>query len=166
MVASVHSSLIDIVFNTTTCAEWRAKSGNMARQEFTHMKYTAWLVFACCKACIDEEFCIHYDTEGQSTTMLDKPRHAGSIPQSCPYLCQGDPLCSAVTFDRERDLCRLHYEYDGDNCISRVNTPGNMFWISKKHVNCANVSVMVSIFSYERGLWSTIKYFPFGHKDY
>ena len=133
-------------------AGWRATLGNMARLYSTRIIHTACLVLNAiirCTACTEYEFCHYQNIEGQSRVVLELPRHTHSIPQSCPYLCLSDPLCTAVTFDRGRDVCRLHYEYDGDSCISRVNTHGNTFWIPKKHDSCPNVSIMVLIYFHD-----------------
>ena len=128
---------------------WYDSTDSMARIDFTRMIYTTWLVLnavVCCTTCVTQEFCQYHNTEGVSTALLDVPRRTSSIPQSCPYLCLSDPLCTAVTFDRGRDVCRLHYENDDDSCLARVNTLGNIFWIYKRHDVCPNVSIMVWIY--------------------
>ena len=89
--------------------------------------------------CFDGQFCHYNGMEGKSTRTLEFPRYNGLIRQSCPYLCQKELQCAAVTFDSERDCCRLHLERDGDSCISLTSTPGKMIWILKKWDFCPNV---------------------------
>ena len=112
--------------------------------------YTAWLISnldGYHAKCINGEFCQYRGVVGYSTSMIEFERHQGLVQRSCPFLCLKDPLCTAVTFDLDGNLCRLHLEQgDGhdESCISLRKTPGTSLWVVKRLNVCPNVRIITS----------------------
>ena len=91
--------------------------------------------------CIHGDFCEYEDMEAYSPTMIVLQRHAGMVRQSCPRLCLEEPRCTAVTLDKERDLCRLHIEQEGGGgrCVSLRNGTGTILWVFQTRTHCPDV---------------------------
>ena len=100
-------------------------------------------VALCYSECIQDDFCYYLDVEGNSTVLMEFPQHIGLVQQSCTYLCLKDHLCTAVTFDGKKDLCRLHLDQDENSCVSSLNAEGNILYVQKRWDFCPPEESMV-----------------------